>query len=544
VSHSSLKKIRRALISVSDKTGIVELAQALVQHHIEIISTGGTAKLLRERGLSVRDVSDLTGFPEMLDGRVKTLHPKVHGGILGIRENAEHQAKMRQHEIQPIDLVVVNLYPFRETIQKPQVELAEAIENIDIGGPAMIRSAAKNHNDVAVLVEPEDYQAVITQLNANEGALDQALRFRLAVAAFTHTAAYDRDISRYLSTRLSSTASTEVFPTHFNLELKKAADLRYGENPHQQAALYHLANSNERGVANAEQLQGKELSYNNLLDTDAAWNLLLDLHRTIAADAPDKFSVPHTCVIIKHTNPCGAAVGTSASEAFLRAKATDPVSAFGGIIAFSQTVDEAAAKEIAEMFAEVIIARDFTEGARAVLAAKKNLRVLRTGESDFAKMLDASDVPVNELRRISGGLLAQHQDAILLDDSRFQIVTERKPSEAEMRALRFAWAICKHVKSNAIVYANDRQLVGVGAGQMSRVDSVKLGAIKAQLPLKGTVLASDAFFPFRDGVDEAAKHGITAVIQPGGSVKDAESIQAANEHNLAMILTGLRHFKH
>lgn len=544
MSHSSLKKIRRALISVSDKTGIVELAQALLRHNIEIISTGGTAKLLRERGLSVRDVSDLTGFPEMLDGRVKTLHPKVHGGILGIRENAEHQAKMRQHEIQPIDLVVVNLYPFRETIQKPDVELAEAIENIDIGGPAMIRSAAKNHNDVAVLVEPEDYQAVITQLNANEGALDQALRFRLAVAAFTHTAAYDRDISRYLSTRLSSTASTEAFPTPFNLELKKAADLRYGENPHQQAALYHLANSNERGVANAEQLQGKELSYNNLLDTDAAWNLLLDLHRTIAADAPDKSSVPHTCVIIKHTNPCGAAVGTSASEAFLRAKATDPVSAFGGIIAFSQTVDEAAAKEIAEMFAEVIIARDFTEGARAVLAAKKNLRVLRTGESDFAKMLDASDVPVTELRRISGGLLAQHQDAILLDDSRFQIVTERKPSEAEMRALRFAWAICKHVKSNAIVYANDGQLVGVGAGQMSRVDSVKLGAIKAQLPLKGTVLASDAFFPFRDGVDEAAKHGITAIIQPGGSVKDVESIQAANEHNLAMILTGLRHFKH
>jgi len=544
VSDQSLKKIGRALISVSDKTGITEFAQSLARHGIEIISTGGTAKLLREQGLDVRDVSEVTGFPEMLDGRVKTLHPKVHGGILGIRGNAEHRAKMEEHGIRPIDLVVVNLYPFRETIQKPGVKLEDAIENIDIGGPAMIRSAAKNHDDVAVVVEPADYRLVSDELDQNGGALAQATRFRLAVAAFRHTSAYDRDIARYLSTVGTSESGQQTFPDELDLALRKVTDLRYGENPHQGAALYHIAGNDERGVANAEQLQGKELSYNNLIDADGAWNLVVELHRLQLGDArakgaTDLGNLPHTCAIIKHTNPCGVGVARTAAEAFANAKATDPVSAFGGIIAFSQTVDEAAAKEIAEMFAEVIIAPEFDDGARQVLSAKKNLRVLRMGDAGLGE-----GQRVFELRKISGGVLVQDQDAELLDEEKFKIVSERKPTTPELRALRFAWAVCKHVKSNAIVYANENQLVGVGAGQMSRIDSVRIGAMKAQLPLRGTVLASDAFFPFRDGVDEAAKHGITAVIQPGGSVRDAEVIQAANEHNLAMVLTGLRHFKH
>ena len=537
-----MKKIRRALISVSNKTGILEFAQVLARHGIELVSTGGTAKMLRESGLAVKDVSEITGFPEMLDGRVKTLHPKVHGGILGIRGNAEHQAKMKEYNIEPIDLVVVNLYPFRETIQKPGVKLEDAIENIDIGGPAMIRSASKNHDDVAVVVEPADYQLVSEQLDQHDGALPHATRFQLAVTAFRHTAAYDRDIARFLST-VGSEQQTQAFPAELDLGLQKVTDLRYGENPHQRAALYQVAGAHDCGVANAEQLQGKELSYNNLIDADGAWALVAELHRLQVSDerskgATDLSNLPHTCAIIKHTNPCGVGVASSALEAFVNAKATDPISAFGGIIAFSQIVDEAAAKEIAEMFSEVIIAPDFTKGARQVLTAKKNLRVLRMGDAGSA----ASQLP--EFRKISGGVLVQDQDGELLDEEKFQIVSERKPSPAELRALRYAWAVCKHVKSNAIVYANENQLVGVGAGQMSRVDSVKIGALKAQLPLQGTVLASDAFFPFRDGVDEAARHGITAIIQPGGSVRDAEVIQAANDHNLAMVFTGLRHFKH
>jgi phosphoribosylaminoimidazolecarboxamide formyltransferase/IMP cyclohydrolase len=542
LQDTSSKKISRALISVSDKTGIVAFSRKLAGQGVEIVSTGGTAKLLRVNGLAVRDVSELTGFPEMLDGRVKTLHPKVHGGILGIRGNEEHRAKMREHGIEPIDLVVVNLYPFRQTIQNPDVSIEDAIENIDIGGPAMIRSSAKNHTDVAVVVEPDDYGAVASELDALEGSLSFDLRFRLAVTAFKHTAEYDREIARFLASQQSTQPDLFGLPDTLDFNFRKSASLRYGENPHQRAALYKLAGSDERGVATAQQLQGKELSYNNLIDSDAAWELVMELHRMHLLDARARGAVaprdvPHTCAIIKHTNPCGAGVAATALEAFARAKSTDPVSAFGGIIAFSSTVDEAAAAEIAEIFAEVIIAPDFTDDAKKVLSAKKNLRVLQMGD-------DHQPSSSLEMRRISGGLLVQDRDAELLDEEKFQIVSDRKPSPAELRALRFAWAICKHVKSNAIVYAAENQLIGVGAGQMSRVDSVKIGAMKAQLPVAGSVLASDAFFPFRDGIDEAAKFGITAVIQPGGSVRDKEVIEAANEHNLAMVFTGMRHFKH
>lgn len=551
MQDQSLKKITRALISVSDKTGLAEFAKKLAAYDVELVSTGGTAKLLREAGLAVRDVSDLTGFPEMLDGRVKTLHPKVHGGLLGIRDNADHQAKMQEHGIQPIDLVVVNLYPFRQTIQKPDVTMEDAIENIDIGGPAMIRSASKNHHDVAVVVDPKDYDLVAAMLDAHQGALPYVVRYQLALTAFRHTSAYDKEIARFLWSRQpanpevalgDSVKAQQDMPEEIELNLHKAMGLRYGENPHQKAALYKLAGSDEHGVATAEQLQGKELSYNNLLDTDAAWELVMEIHHLHlrehrAKGAVSAENLPQTCAIIKHTNPCGVGVSNSPLDAFQRAKATDPVSAFGGIIAFSGTVDEATAKEIAEMFAEVIIAPDFTAEAKKVLSAKKNLRVLRMGENPrISTHL--------ELRRISGGVLVQERDAELLDEEKFEIVTERKPTPSELRGLRFAWAICKHVKSNAIVYSAEHQLVGVGAGQMSRVDSVKLGASKAQLPLTGTVLASDAFFPFRDGLDEAAKHGITAVIQPGGSVRDKEVIEAANEHGIAMVFAGMRHFKH
>jgi phosphoribosylaminoimidazolecarboxamide formyltransferase/IMP cyclohydrolase len=543
VQEQSLKKISKALISVSDKTGLVEFARKLEQSGVEIVSTGGTAKLLRENELDVRDVSDLTGFPEMLDGRVKTLHPKVHGGILGIRSNQEHRAKMAEHGIEPIDLVVVNLYPFRKTIQKPDVTMEEAIENIDIGGPAMIRSAAKNHNDVAVVVDPSDYSTVTSELD-QLGGLTLDLRYQLAVTAFKHTADYDKEIARFLASKQSTQPDVLGLPDAIEINLRKITGLRYGENPHQRAALYKIAGAEDRGVATAEQVQGKELSYNNLIDSDAAWELVAELHRMHLLDARAEGAtravgdIPHTCTIIKHTNPCGVGVAATPLEAFAKAKATDPVSAFGGIIAFSGSVDEAAAKEIAEMFAEVIIAPDFTEGARQVLSAKKNLRVLRMDALAAERRADL------EFRKISGGVLAQDRDAELLDEEKFEIVSDRKPTQSELRALRFAWAICKHVKSNAIVYAAENQLIGVGAGQMSRVDSVKIGAMKAQLPLAGSALASDAFFPFRDGIDEAAKHGITAVIQPGGSVRDKEVIEAANEHKLAMVFTGMRHFKH
>ncbi|MCI0487481.1 MAG: bifunctional phosphoribosylaminoimidazolecarboxamide formyltransferase/IMP cyclohydrolase [Blastocatellia bacterium] len=526
-----MKKIARALISVSDKTGLVEFARCLNRHSVELVSTGGTARTLRDAGLDIRDVSNLTGFPEILGGRVKTLHPKVHGGILAIRDSEEHRQQVEQNQLEYIDMAVANLYPFGETIARPDVTVEEAIENIDIGGPAMIRSAAKNFEDVAVVVSPADYAAIAEEMDANEGRLSRLTRLELARRAFEMTARYDASISQFLIDSVSLDAETETLHVNktsnlsarFILFARKETDLRYGENPHQRAALY-LPYGSEQGIATAEKLQGKELSYNNLIDMDAAWSLVSEFADT-------------SCAIIKHTNPCGAAMGRDTREAFEKARATDPVSAFGGIIGFNHPVTESAARAIAETFFEAIVAPDYESSALEVLASKKNLRVMRMGERQ-------GRLAPYDIRMIGGGLLVQDRDLGVLDDSSVRVVTEREPSEEEMQALRFAWIIAKHVKSNAIVYARDGQLIGVGAGQMSRVDSVKIGAMKAQLPLEGSVVASDAFFPFRDGIDEAARSGVTAVIQPGGSVRDEEVIAAANEHNLAMVFTGMRHFKH
>jgi phosphoribosylaminoimidazolecarboxamide formyltransferase / IMP cyclohydrolase len=525
-----LTRIKRALISVSDKTGLVEFARRLARHQIELLSTGGTAKLLRDAGLEVRDVSNLTGFPEILGGRVKTLHPKVHGGLLAIRDNAEHQRQVADNQIDYIDMIVVNLYPFRETVAREGVSVEEAIENIDIGGPSMIRSAAKNFEDVVVVVDPADYSIIADEMDASQGGVSRLTRLRLARQAFETTAQYDAAIAEFLVGSVVLDASNERLrvekpqhlPARLALFAKKETDLRYGENPHQRAALYSLKHL---GAAHTpEQLQGKELSFNNLIDMDAAWALVREFEAT-------------GCAIIKHTNPCGAATAASVREAFERARATDPVSAFGGIVAVNRTLTAEAARLMAETFFEVIVAPDYEDGALEAFAAKKNLRVLRMGESgEYHKPFD--------LRLIDSGLLVQDADRGRLDDAQPRVVTRREPTAEELRALRFAWIIAKHVKSNAIVYARDGQLVGVGAGQMSRVDSVKLGATKAQLPLTGTVMASDAFFPFRDGVDEAAKAGVTAIIQPGGSVRDEEVIAAANQHDIAMVFTGMRHFKH
>ena len=526
-----MNKITRALISVSDKTGLVDFAHRLARHQIELVSTGGTAQALRQAGLEVRDVSDLTGFPEILDGRVKTLHPKVHGGILSIRGSEDHRRQVEENHIPYIDMVVVNLYPFRETVARESVTVAEAIENIDIGGPSMIRSAAKNFEDVVVVVDPADYAVIADEIDAGEGRVSRLTRLRLARHAFETTARYDLAISEFLVGSVTLDSATEQLrvdkpagmPARFSIFAKKDLDLRYGENPHQRAALY-VPQDGGRGIATAEKLQGKELSYNNLIDLDAAWSLVSEFE-----DA--------ACVIIKHTNPCGAATGADARDAFEKALATDPVSAFGGIIGFNRRVTEEAARVVAETFFEAIIALDYEPGALEKLAAKKNLRVMRIEEGKI-------ETAAFDLRMISGGLLVQDKDRGTLDQAAPRVVTVRQPSAEEMSALRFAWIVAKHVKSNAIVYAREGQLVGVGAGQMSRVDSVKLAAMKVQLPLAGTVMASDAFFPFRDGVDEAARAGITAVIQPGGSVRDEEVIAAANENNLAMVFTGMRHFKH
>jgi phosphoribosylaminoimidazolecarboxamide formyltransferase / IMP cyclohydrolase len=525
-----LKRIARALISVSDKSGLVDFAKRLKAHSVELISTGGTAQTLREVGLEVKDVSEVTGFPEILNGRVKTLHPKVHGGLLAIRENPDHQRQVLENDIQYIDMVVVNLYPFRETIARADATVEQAIENIDIGGPSMIRSASKNFEDVVVVVDPADYAAVADEMDAAGGDVSRATRLRLARRAFETTAQYDAAISDFLedSVALDETSGelkvekTSTLPARFTLFAKKETDLRYGENPHQRAALYVTGAA--AGLARAEQLQGKELSFNNLIDLEAAWSLVSDLTET-------------ACAIIKHTNPCGAATAEDVREAFEKARATDPVSAFGGIIGFNRTLTEAAARVVADTFFEAIIAPDYESGALEALSGKKNLRIMKMGAN-------ASDETRFDVRMISGGLLVQDRDRGTLHNADLRVVTERMPNDEEMRALGFAWIVAKHVKSNAIVYARDGQLVGVGAGQMSRVDSVKIGAMKAQLPLVGTVAASDAFFPFRDGVDEAARVGITAVIQPGGSVRDEEVIAAANEHNLAMVFTGMRHFKH
>jgi len=519
-TSNGLRRIQRALLSVSDKTGIVELAQTLKSYRVELISTGGTAKTLRDAGLDVRDVSDLTGYPEMMDGRVKTLHPRVHGGLLALRDNPQHVAAMNEHGIAPIDLVVINLYPFESTVAKPGVTQEEAIEQIDIGGPSMIRSAAKNFRDVAVLVDPSSYARVLEELTVNNGSTDLPLRRSLAAAAFTKTAAYDRAISIYFNSQPD--IEKTLLPDTEVLVLSKMNDLRYGENPHQSAGLYRTS-TDTNGVARAELLWGKEMSYNNYVDAEAAWQLVCDFSDT-------------ACAIIKHTNPAGVGIGETAVEAYQRALATDPISAFGGIVAFNSRVDVPAAQAATKIFTEVIIAHDYEPAALEILQAKKNLRVLRMGSEESASGL--------EYKQISGGMLVQTRDNHNLTVKDLKVVTVRQPTDQEIRALLFAWIVCKHTKSNAIVYATENQTVGVGAGQMSRVDSVKIGAMRAQLPIQGSVLASDAFFPFRDGLDEAAKNGITAVIQPGGSVRDDEVISAANEHGLAMVFTGIRHFKH
>ena len=513
-----MKAIKRVLVSVSDKTGIVEFVRELKNFDVEIISTGGTAKTLRDAGIEVRDISDVTGFPEMMDGRVKTLHPRVHGGLLALRDNPEHVAAMQQHGIEPIDMVVVNLYPFAETIAREDVTRDEAIEQIDIGGPAMIRSAAKNANDVAVVVDPAQYPSLIDELRQNAGAISIPTLQRLAIDAFRKTAQYDATVSSYLA---GETSDHDQFPPTLTSTFTKVTDLRYGENPHQRAALYRTASPT--GLANAAILSGKEMSFNNYVDADAAWQLVNDFHDT-------------ACAIIKHTNTAGVGLAATTAEAYAKALATDPVSAFGGIVAFNRRVDLAAAQQVTKIFTEVVIAPDYEANALELLKTKKNLRVIRISATEENDNL--------ELRQISGGMLVQTKDTHELRKEDLKVVTKRQPTDEEINVLLFAWTVCKHTKSNAIVYARAGQTVGVGAGQMSRVDSVKIGAMRAQLPVAGSVLASDAFFPFRDGLDEAARHGITAVIQPGGSVRDDEVIAAADEHGLAMVFTGVRHFKH
>jgi phosphoribosylaminoimidazolecarboxamide formyltransferase/IMP cyclohydrolase len=534
-----MSKIKRALISVSDKEGLTAFAKGLSGFNIEIVSTGGTARYLKEQGIQVRDVSDLTGFPEMMDGRVKTLHPKVHGGILGRRKDSVHLEHMKQHGIEPIDLVVVNLYPFEKTISKADCGLEEAIEQIDIGGPAMIRSAAKNFNDVAVVVVPDDYPKLLEELQGRGGELSQETRMRLACRAFTHTARYDGIISRYLETRLSGERGVR-FPQILELKFEKAGNLRYGENPHQLAAFYRdftvdrtSAAVFEPSVSKARQMHGKEMSYNNFLDANSALELVKE------------FSEP-SAVIVKHNNPCGAASSEVLLEAYQMAKATDPVSAFGGVAAFNKPLDSETAKEIATTFMEVVIAPGFDKGALEVLRKKKDLRLLEIGT------ISQRPSPGMDFRRVLGGLLLQERDLGRIEDiEQLRVVTTRRPTEEEYQGLAFAWKVAKHVKSNAIVFARAglpagqaSQTIGIGAGQMSRVDSVRLASQKAVLPSAGCVMASDAFFPFRDGLDEAAKAGVKAVIQPGGSIRDDEVIQAANEHGMAMVFTGMRHFRH
>jgi phosphoribosylaminoimidazolecarboxamide formyltransferase/IMP cyclohydrolase len=525
------RRVTRALLSVSDKSGLIEFARALAGHGIDLVSTGGTAKAIAAAGLKVSDVSDLTGFPEMMDGRVKTLHPKVHGGLLAIRDNAEHAQSMKVHGIAPIDLLVVNLYPFEATVEKG-AGFEDCIENIDIGGPAMIRAAAKNHDDVAVVVEPQDYQAVLDELAANNGATTLTLRRRLAAKAYARTAAYDAAISNWFANELGDTA-----PAYRALGGALAETMRYGENPHQWAAFYRTPEQRP-GVATARPLQGKQLSYNNINDTDAAFECVSEFDPAISA----------ACAIIKHANPCGVATGATLGEAYARALACDPVSAFGGIIAFNRKLDGATAREIVKILTEVIIAPDADEEAIAVIAGKKNLRLLVTGG------LSNPRAPGLSLRTVSGGFLAQARDNAVVDDMELKVVTKRKPSEAELADLRFAFRVAKHVKSNAIVYVKDGATVGIGAGQMSRVDSSRIAAWKAgeaakalgstESLAKGSVVASDAFFPFADGLLAAAEAGATAVIQPGGSLRDDEVIKAADEAGLAMVFTGHRHFRH
>ncbi|WP_299019510.1 bifunctional phosphoribosylaminoimidazolecarboxamide formyltransferase/IMP cyclohydrolase [uncultured Photobacterium sp.] len=537
------RPIRRALISVSDKTGIVEFAQALANRGVEILSTGGTARLLAEQGIKVTEVSDYTGFPEMMDGRVKTLHPKVHGGILGRR--GQDDTVMATHDISPVDMVVVNLYPFAQTVAKTGCSLEDAVENIDIGGPTMVRSAAKNHKDVTIVVNAKNYDRVLEEMAANDGSLTLATRFDLAITAFEHTAAYDGMIANYFGTMVPSYGDPALhqqglegdkpspenkskFPRTFNQQFEKKQDMRYGENSHQAAAFYVESHPQEASVATARQLQGKALSYNNIADTDAA------------LECVKEFDQP-ACVIVKHANPCGVALSDNIQEAYDRAYQTDPTSAFGGIIAFNRELDAATAQAIVErQFVEVIIAPTITAEAAEAVAAKKNVRLLKCGEW-------SGKTTGFDLKRVNGGLLVQDSDQGMVNQADLNVVSKRQPSEEELRDALFCWKVAKYVKSNAIVYAKGNMTIGVGAGQMSRVYSAKIAGIKAadeNLEVAGSVMASDAFFPFRDGIDAAAEAGITCVIQPGGSMRDNEVIAAADEHGMAMVFTGMRHFRH
>lgn len=524
--------IRRALISVSDKTGVEEFARQLAALGVEIISTGGTAKLLREKGIAAREVAELTGWPEMLGGRVKTLHPKVHGGILFRRGDAGDQAAVAQHEISPIDLVAVNLYPFEATAAKENLGAEELIENIDIGGPAMLRSAAKNFRDVIVICDPADYSRVTEILKAS-GDVDLATRSDLARKVFAATSHYDGLIAMELERLSAREGKLELsarsdMPERLHLAHMRAQVMRYGENPHQHAALYVAAGRAATGLAGAKQLQGKELSYNNLVDLDSAWQLALEFER------------PAT-VIVKHNNPCGAAEQETLEAAYLAALECDPVSAFGGVIAFNRAMDAKTAEEVAKLFVECIVAPGYDAAAREKLASKKNLRLMEVGAAAADSGIARDDL---QIKLISGGVLVQTADHHILRPEELKTVTKREPSAAELKDLLFGWKVCKHVKSNAIVFARDGRTVGVGAGQMSRVDSVRIAVMKAQVALTGSVVASDAFFPFADGLEEAAKAGATAFIQPGGSMRDADVIAAADKLNLAMVFTGVRHFRH
>jgi len=515
--------LHKALLSVSDKTDVVKMAKGLAALGAELLSTGGTAKTLNEAGVSVTEVSAYTSSPEILDGRVKTLHPKIHGGLLGRRDVATHVKQMNEQGIEPIDVVVVNLYPFETTIAKPGCSFEEAIEQIDIGGPSMLRSAAKNHHDVIVVVDPADYDQVLAALQ--HGTMSQDFRRTLAQKVFQHTARYDGLIAHYLAQQ-EEDASGSPFPALLSLQYEKVQDLRYGENPHQRGAFYLERESKEPSIAHAKQLHGKAMSYNNYLDANAALELVKEFDETAV-------------VVMKHNNPCGVAIGSTCREAYVRARETDPLSAFGGVIACNGEVNGAMAKEVTATFVEVLIAPHFSEEALVELKTKKNLRLLETGS------LDVTDRDGVDIKKVVGGLLVQDRDlGMLRDQGDLRIPTTRQPTTEEYEACEFAWIICKHVKSNAIVFALGNQTIGIGAGQMSRVDSVRLAQMKAVLPIKGAVMASDGFFPFRDAIDAAAQAGVTAVIQPGGSIRDEEVIQAANEHQMAMIMMGMRHFRH
>jgi phosphoribosylaminoimidazolecarboxamide formyltransferase/IMP cyclohydrolase len=518
-----MRPIKRALVSVSDKTHVAEFAKQLYERGVEILSTGGTAELMKKSGVPVTLISDYTGFPEMMGGRIKTLHPKVHGGILGRRDVPAHMEAMKQHAIQPIDMVVINLYPFEATIAKEGCTLEDAIENIDIGGPAMVRSASKNYNDVAIVVNPADYEQVLKEMDENDGAVTLETRQRLSRDAFAMTARYDSMISGYLSDQIGEASK---FPPDYQARFHKVQDLRYGENPHQAAALYKEAQPLKTDAVQAEQLQGKELSFNNYIDMNAAWECALEFEES-------------TAVIIKHTNPCGTASGKDQTAVFIQARETDPVSAFGGVLGFNRTVTLTTAEEIVKNFVEVIIAPGYEKAALELFAKKKNVRVMQMPAIESGTKRNRMDV-----KRIGGGLLLQDADELTLDPDKLKVVSKVQPDDAMLEELKFAWKVAKHVKSNAIVYARGTETVGIGAGQMSRVDSARLAIEKANKEVKGCVMASDAFFPFRDSIDAAAERGIRAIIQPGGSIRDEEVIQAADEHKIAMVFTGIRHFKH